>query len=261
VRGLACRRGERLLFGELGFDVPAGAIGWLRGPNGSGKTSLLRILAGLSRPDAGTLEKPADGLGSGRFRPLYIAHANALKEDLSASESLAFLLRLSGMPADPDRCRRALARVGLGQHHAAPVRTLSQGQRRRVALARLAAAPPAPIWLLDEPFDALDGDGIDALNRLLVEHACGGGASVVTSHVSLTIEAPTPVIVDLAAAAAADRACGSVPGADAAPALSPPPSAQASACSNAVRASATTPAFASARPPTSTSMRYGAALR
>ncbi len=200
VQGLECRRGERRLFDAVSFVVRRGEIVWLRGANGQGKTSLLRAIAGLSAPEAGTIE-----WGEGPVRPrfVYLAHANALKEDLSVAESLRFLLCLGGdTPAD-ETIAAALDRFGLASRRDAPVRTLSQGQRRRVALARLAALREPSTWLLDEPFDALDAAGIETLNSLLVEHARRGGSVVLTSHVPLAIADPAPFVVMLESPVAA----------------------------------------------------------
>jgi heme exporter protein A len=133
---------------------------------------------------------------------LYLAHANALKEELSAAESLAFLSALDGEPAAAAAIAAALARVGMASRRDAPVRTLSQGQRRRVALARLALPRSASTWLLDEPYDALDAGGVAMLDGLLAEHAGRGGGVVLTSHLPLTIVAPPPVTVSLDAVAA-----------------------------------------------------------
>jgi heme exporter protein A len=194
VQGLECRRGERSLFGAVSFVVHRGEIVWLRGANGQGKTSLLRTLAGLSAPEAGTIEwsqAPA------RRRLLYIAHANALKEDLSVTESLRFLLRLGGDAPAEAAITASLERFGMASRRDAPVRTLSQGQRRRVALARLAAQREPSTWLLDEPFDALDATGIETLNAIIVEHARRGGSIVMTSHVPLAIAEPAPLVVML----------------------------------------------------------------
>ncbi len=200
VEGLACRRGERLLFSGLELRLEPGRIVWLRGANGQGKTTLLRTLAGLSLPEAGTVRwREPRPLG----RALYLAHANALKDELTAFESLRFLLALAGSaPADPE-IDAALGRFGMAGRRAAPVRTLSQGQRRRVALARLALPGTASTWLLDEPFDALDAGGVEVLNALLVEHVRGGGGVVLTSHLPLTISDPLPATVSLDAAVAA----------------------------------------------------------
>ena len=194
--GLACRRGERILFRGLGLRVSAGQIVWVRGANGQGKTSLLRLLAGLAQPEAGTIEH------SVRER-VYVGHANALKDDLTVAESLLFLSRLHGFDTAAVAIDAALHRFGLHSRRNAPVRTLSQGQRRRVALARLCTAPPTALWLLDEPFDALDAQGVEALNSLLAEHATRGGSVLLTSHVPLTLTSPAPITLQLAVAMAA----------------------------------------------------------
>jgi len=200
VEGLECRRGERTLFSGLAFCLEPGAIVWVRGANGQGKTTLLRTLAGLSRPEAGRVAwREPQPVG----RALYLAHANALKEELSAAESLRFLRELDGGTTDAAALAAALARFGMASRSAAPVRTLSQGQRRRVALARLALPGTAATWLLDEPFDALDAGGVEILNTLLVEHARRGGGVVLTSHLPLTIAEPRPTTLSLDAAAIA----------------------------------------------------------
>ena len=196
VDGLECRRGERTLFSGLGFALGPGRIVWVRGANGQGKTTLLRTLAGLSAPEAGTIAW-ADPQPLVRF--VYLAHANALKDELTVAESLRFLIELAGgAPAGPE-FDAALARFGMAGRRSSPVRTLSQGQRRRVALARLALPGAAPTWLLDEPLDGLDANGVEILNTLLVEHTRGGGAVVLTSHVPLTIADPQPSVISLEA--------------------------------------------------------------
>lgn len=208
VHGLVCQRGERRLFEPLTFALGVGAIVWLRGANGQGKTTLLRTLAGLASPAEGTItwESGPGGDGDGSDeggpsgdspRPVYVAHANALKDDLTVAESLRFLLLLDGCIAAPARLDAALARFALDSRRDAFVRTLSQGQRRRVALARLAAMPGARPWLLDEPYDALDAAGIACLDALLVEHARRGGSVILTSHMALSIDDPVPERIEL----------------------------------------------------------------
>jgi heme exporter protein A len=201
--GLACDRGERRLFEGLELQLQPGSVTWLRGRNGRGKTSLLRLLAGLSTPAAGEVRiqgRPIRQAGADwRRHWAYVAHQNALKDDLSATESLAFLARLHGLQAGEQALQQALRRMGIANRQYAPVRTLSQGQRRRVALARLALSGDAPLWLLDEPFDALDVDGIVALNGLIAEHAARGGCVLLTSHQALTLSAPVPQTLDLEA--------------------------------------------------------------
>ena len=197
TEALACRRGARVLFTDLNFTVLPGQVVWVRGANGQGKTSLLRLLAGLSRPEAGHITH-----GAGRER-VYVGHANALKDDLTVAESLRFLSRLHGFDSSADALDAALRRFGLHSRRAAPVRTLSQGQRRRVALARLCLAPVDALWLLDEPFDALDAEGVQALNSLLAEHAARGGSVLLTSHVPLTLSSPVPISLQLGEVASA----------------------------------------------------------
>jgi heme exporter protein A len=201
VSGLECQRGERPLFAGLDFTAPAGSIVWVRGANGRGKTTLLRTLAGLSAPSAGTIVRRGAAAG---WKLLYLAHANALKEDLSVGESLAFLLRVQGDEPKAGAIDAALDCLGLASRKDAPVRTLSQGQRRRVALARLAAAFHRPgVWLLDEPYDALDVDGAAAVDAMLALHARRGGIAVLTSHLPLSLTDPRPSIVQLDAPALA----------------------------------------------------------
>ena len=195
VRQLECRRGDRVLFAPISFAVRAGAIVWIRGANGQGKTTLLRTLAGLSAPTAGELVWA--GAPEIAPQPLYLAHANALKDDLTVAESLRFLLHLAGQHVDGRDVDAALERFGMASRKDAFVRTLSQGQRRRVALARLAAQRELLPWLLDEPFDALDAAGVELLAGVIAEHARRGGAVVLTSHLPVPIDEPAPAIVQL----------------------------------------------------------------
>lgn len=174
AQDLSCRRGDRLLFEHLDLSLSPGEAVWVRGPNGRGKTSLLRLLAGLSQPAAGHIKRHAT--------VLYLGHQHALKDDLTATEALTFLLRLHDMHPSAAEVTEALGRLGVKGRRSALVRTLSQGQRRRVALARLALSPPASVWILDEPFDALDDQGIGTLNEMIESHRQSGGALVLTSH-------------------------------------------------------------------------------
>ena len=195
--GLACRRGDRVLFRGLDFVLRPGQIVWVRGSNGRGKTSLLRLVAGLSAPEDGEIHfggVPLRRAGA-EFQQqlLYLAHANALKDDLTAVEALGFLARLHGQTADRAALLRALDALALGQRRDAPVRTLSQGQRRRVCLARLALRPVKPLWVLDEPYDALDADGCALVDALLCAHAQQGGSVMLTSHLPLNIRQPLPL--------------------------------------------------------------------
>ncbi len=185
---LVCERGGRPLFEPLSLSVPAGTLCWVRGVNGAGKTTLLRTLAGLLPAAAGRIVWHD---GAGRATPRlrapalhYIGHLNALNGDLSVREALAFLAHLHGVAGDADGVRAALSRLGLDGLGRRLVRTLSQGQRRRVALARLALTLGAPAWLLDEPYDSLDGDAMRLLDDLLLQHARRGGSAVFASHVA-----------------------------------------------------------------------------
>lgn len=201
VSFLAGSRGERRLFQNLSIHLHAGQVIWLRGRNGRGKTTLLRLLAGLSTPAQGEIRVLGESLKSApvslRSSVGYLAHANALKDDLTAAEALSFVGALSGRTPSPSEVGEALKRLGIASRASAPVRTLSQGQRRRVALARL-ALPRAPrVWLLDEPFDALDDRGVEVLNRLLADHAAAGGAVLLTSHQSLSLRHPEPQVLNL----------------------------------------------------------------
>lgn len=179
ARGLACRRGRDWLFRDLSFELQPGQLVWLRGFNGSGKTTLLRTVCGLARPDEGELVWPGD---AGR---VYVGHLNAMKDDLSASEALQFISRLHGGDAGMDRIGQALRELGVHHRRHALVRTLSQGQRRRVALARLALETRPALWILDEPFEALDADGIAAVQALIRAHLARRGGVLLTSHLAL----------------------------------------------------------------------------
>jgi heme exporter protein A len=182
---VACRRGERLLFDGLGLEVHSGEIVWVRGANGRGKTSLLKLLAGLSMPERGDVSwdgVPVRRSPAYRRQLVFVGHADALKEDLTVSEALRFLLQLHAVPHDHDAVGAALERLGLHGRSNAAVRTLSQGQRRRVALARLAVPTGTAPWILDEPADSLDSDGFERLHELLAAHAQRGGRVVLSSH-------------------------------------------------------------------------------
>jgi heme exporter protein A len=180
--GLAAFRGERLVLDGISFAVPAGAALLLLGPNGSGKSTLLRILAGLKRPDAGTLTwRGADLLGDAPAGVCYVGHLDAVKPGLTVTENLAFTARLSRTAIGP-----ALAALELAPLADLPARMLSAGQKRRVALARLALSR-APIWLLDEPTIGLDTHAVGLLGDLLAGHLAAGGVIVAATHLPLPL--------------------------------------------------------------------------
>jgi heme exporter protein A len=186
AQDLTVRRGSELLFKALDFDLRSGQLVWLRGSNGSGKTSLLRVIAGLSRPDGGQLTWSGTNLAESadfKSRLVYMGHANALKDDLSAMEALRFLTTLHGRTCSQERMEAALRRMGVHHRRKLAVRMLSQGQRRRVALARLALEQRPGFWVLDEPFDALDDAGIAVVQELFIENVQRGGTVLFTSHI------------------------------------------------------------------------------
>jgi heme exporter protein A len=182
---LECERGGRILFRGLSFALRGGERLRLAGPNGSGKTSLLRILCGLLSPTSGSVSW--QGAEIRRLREeysrqlVYIGHAAALKDDLTAAENLAITCRLAGLAVSSRAIQEALDRFGL-PHDPLPARRLSQGQRRRAALARLALSELLPLWLLDEPFAALDASAIGLVEALIDAYAARGGSVVFTSH-------------------------------------------------------------------------------
>lgn len=190
--GLECVRQGRTLFAGLSFALRGGELLRVAGENGSGKTSLLRILCGLLAPDAGEVRwsgVPIQGLREEYARHIvYLGHAPAVKDDLSAEENLAFACRITGAHATHEALREALARCALAG--AAPLRKLSQGQRRRAALARLWLSDSAPLWLLDEPFSALDAEGVAMLRGLIEAHIARGAAVVYTTHQDPGMAAP-----------------------------------------------------------------------
>ncbi|MCC7414332.1 MAG: cytochrome c biogenesis heme-transporting ATPase CcmA [Gammaproteobacteria bacterium] len=187
---LDCVRGDRQLFRDLSLRVEPGEVVQVEGANGSGKTSLLRILCGLLRPVAGEVRWRGIDIRCQRAAyhraMLYVGHAAGIKDDLDALENLGVARGLAGARADTSG-DAALARVGLGRFAELPVRMLSAGQRRRAGLARLAMAD-ARLWLLDEPFTALDTAGREIVGGLIAEHLRGGGLVVLTSHQPVTIE-------------------------------------------------------------------------
>jgi len=164
---IACRRGERLLFRGLSLDLAPGAALQIAGPNGTGKSSLIRILAGLLRPFAGDVER-SGAIGLLDERP-------ALDGDLSLARALAFWNAIDGGEG------AALYRLGLDGLLDVPVRYLSTGQRKRAALARL-IGQRAPVWLLDEPLNGLDREATGTCAELVADHCATGGIAVIASH-------------------------------------------------------------------------------
>jgi heme exporter protein A len=189
---LTCLRGERLVFEKLSFRARPGEALLLTGPNGSGKSSLLRLMAGLLPPAAGRLlwgeDAIADDPEAHRARLHYVGHLDALKPALTVAENLSFYAALRGVPADDAALERAMDAFRIDRLADTPARFLSQGQRRRVALARLLAAP-APLWLLDEPTLALDDAALAALAAVLISHLAAGGHVIAATHASIAVKA------------------------------------------------------------------------
>ena len=190
VSHLKCVRGDRTLFDALGFRLTSGQLLYLRGANGAGKTSLLRLLCGLSQPEAGQIlwnaKATADQAEVFRKDLFYLGHHNALQEALTVDENLAFYAALGGAEPDASATRRALEHMGLRGCQRRLVRHLSQGQKRRVALSRL-MLNTASLWILDEPFVALDHASITLLADVIGQHLQRGGMAVLTSHQQVDI--------------------------------------------------------------------------
>ena len=203
---LECIRGERALFSGLSFELRGGELLRIAGGNGSGKTSLLRILCGLLLPSRGEVHWQGDDIHQLREeysrQLVYFGHAPAVKDDLSALENLSFACRVAGNSADQHAIGRALERFGLGDKKHEPVRRLSQGQRRRAALARLAVSQSVPLWLLDEPLAALDAAAAKLTEDLIAAQVARGGMVIYTTHQEAHIEAAETRVVDLDKAAA-----------------------------------------------------------
>lgn len=192
VQALACVRGDRLLFKNVNFALKAGELLYARGENGSGKSSLLRILSGLLQPEQGLVtwldEDILQEADAYRASLLYIGHLNALKDDLSAIENLRVAASLAGHRHDEATLLAALQAVGLAPFADVQIRKLSQGQKRRISLARMWLSK-AKLWLLDEPFAALDNASIAVVANRIGEHLATGGMVVLTTHQDVDIQA------------------------------------------------------------------------
>ena len=182
ARALSFHRQDEPVFGPLDFQLDAGELTLIEGDNGSGKTTLMRILTGLLQPEAGELFWRGEPLSWDRCsgEVVFLGHQLGLKAELSARENLRFAIGLHGH-REHSHIDKALSQVGLAGYEDEPVRKLSAGQKKRVALARLLLIPAA-LWLLDEPYANLDRTGIELVNGLLEAHVAHGGAALVTSH-------------------------------------------------------------------------------
>jgi heme exporter protein A len=188
---LACERGERLVFAGLSFSLKAGEALILTGPNGSGKSSLLRLMAGLLKPAAGRLlwdgESISEEPEAHRRRLHYLGHQEAVKTVLTVAENLSFWAAMKGGAEERPALLDALDRFGLAALAEVPARYLSAGQRRRLALARLLAAP-GELWLLDEPTVGLDSASVARLAEEIEAQRARGGRVVLATHLTLPIK-------------------------------------------------------------------------
>lgn len=194
-------RGDRVLFSGVGFALQPGSLLRIAGANGSGKTSLLRIVCGLAVPTEGAVLWRGENVRALREEywkdVAYIAHASAVKDDLTARENVEIGCRLSGLAVSAADAAAALEQFGVAHCALLPARSLSQGQRRRVALARLALSENLPVWVLDEPFTALDVAAVAFLQGLIAAHLLRGGIVILTTHQEVSIEATISMRIDL----------------------------------------------------------------
>jgi len=185
-RDVTCVRGGRMLFEGLSFVVAAGGAALVSGPNGVGKSSLIRVAAGLLRPAAGEV--------SGSPVRALMAEAAALDPGLRLADALRFWAALDAEPDGRGRIKQALGAVGLTHVAEVPVRLLSTGQRRHAALARVVASK-APVWLLDEPANGLDVASVAVLERLIAAHRAGGGAVLVATHTPIALPGAVEIVL------------------------------------------------------------------
>ncbi|WP_220720990.1 cytochrome c biogenesis heme-transporting ATPase CcmA [Agarivorans litoreus] len=190
VNRLCCVREERVLFDDLSFTLSPGEILQVAGPNGAGKTSLLRLVSGLSRPESGDIlwqgEAISQVVEQYYQQCLYLGHQAGVKAELSALENLRFYLGLAGENIVQEQLYALLTRVGLAGLEEEPVAHLSAGQQRRVGLSRLWLVY-RKLWILDEPFTAIDKQGVAYLEKVILSHAQKGGMVLLTTHQELNI--------------------------------------------------------------------------
>ena len=189
-RNVTCARGGRMLFEGLSFAIPPGGGALVTGPNGIGKSSLIRIAAGLLKPVAGDVEGPAT-------RAL-MAEASALDSDRRLADALHFWAALDDGGEPRERVARALDATGLAMLGDMPVRLLSTGQRRRAALARVVASE-APVWLLDEPANGLDDASVRTLEALIARHREAGGVALIATHLPISVPDAQSIVLGSAA--------------------------------------------------------------
>ena len=201
VNKLGCVRGDRRLFSGLDLSLAAGTYLQVTGPNGSGKTSLLRILCGLLAPAEGEIKWQGENIRSlaeDYFTAVtYLGHRHGVKDELSAIENLRISNALNGVAVSKERAREVLTRIGLAGRESLPARLLSEGQRRRVALARLVTCG-TKLWLLDEVLTSLDKGAVALIRSLIEEHLAGGGIAIAATHQDLSVTAASNQRLELA---------------------------------------------------------------
>ena len=188
VTNLSCQKGYNLLFENLSFEINSGEVLKISGPNGSGKTSLLRLLAGLSSFDSGTIDYDSFNLNSEEYNLdfLYLGHLTALSPELSCIENLKYSSLLGNNKLELD-FSSALKKVGLEKFKNELVGTLSAGQKKRIALSLLFVTQ-SKVWLLDEPFSSLDSKAINIFEQTIEDHCSLGGMCILTTHQECNIK-------------------------------------------------------------------------
>lgn len=200
LKEIACSKGGRPLFSHVNLSLQSGQWLYLKGPNGSGKTSLLRLIAGLTQADEGKIFFNQQDIhrNATEFQQqrLYFGHQNGLQESSTVLENLHYLAALNRQTLSPSAINQVLSELGLRSTAQKLVRYLSQGQKRRVAMARLWLSP-AKLWVLDEPFVALDARSIDQLLHKMQEHLAQGGCMILTSHQEVNLHQPQPLVMEI----------------------------------------------------------------
>lgn len=191
IQSLECVRDDRLLFSELSFSLAEAEVLQIEGPNGSGKTSLLRIVCGLRLPEAGQVLWQGQSISSNRedyyANMVYIGHLPCIKAELTVQENVRALLDTRSLAVSNKVIEAALAKVGLASYEDVPSKALSSGQRRRILLAFIELAQ-AKLWVLDEPLTALDVQGVELMEKMIVEHRQAGGSVIFTTHHGMQLD-------------------------------------------------------------------------
>ncbi|MEE8388689.1 MAG: cytochrome c biogenesis heme-transporting ATPase CcmA [Acidiferrobacterales bacterium] len=189
---LCCARGDRILFSDLSFTLSPGQLLHVKGPNGSGKTTLFRAICGLFLPQQGDILWNNENIKlldeDYRREFLYLGHQNGIKDDLNGIENLTFSSRFDENNVSNQQIWQALGKMGLAGFEDLPTKMLSQGQKRRVALTRL-LLNSAPLWILDEPFVALDADAVEFLQSVIASKLQNGGMVMLTTHQEVALTA------------------------------------------------------------------------